>query len=169
MTQDTTNNPKLINEEMGIHKEWYLEAEKMTLEELPKFLSKLANDYNHDYGTICHAIAASGIAAMWAMNRIPQGGITGFQAGCIQWEVIKHWNATGLEDGEPARLIGARSLLFPQTCYKWTSISRETADWVKKKAEESLKKSVNESVAPQVLEHWKQLGSGWLPVKVVED
>ena len=83
---------KTITEEMKIHEEWYKQAKEQTLETLPAFLNHLINDYGHDYGTICHAIAAGAIGAAYALERSPQGGITGFQAGCIMWCFIRHWN-----------------------------------------------------------------------------
>ena len=43
-----------------IWKAWMVEAKAMTMENLPGFLEKLRS-YDHDYGTICHAIAAAGI------------------------------------------------------------------------------------------------------------
>ena len=72
-----------ITEEMGIHKEWMKRARDMTMADLPEFLRELTEDYDHDYGTICHAIAAAAVAAAWSVERTPQGGITGFQAGAI--------------------------------------------------------------------------------------
>src|SRR5690349_20327046 len=70
-----------ITEESGEHKQWYVDAHapEMTLETLPEFLRHLTEDYHHDYGTICHALAAGAIATAYAMDRSPQGGITGFQ------------------------------------------------------------------------------------------
>lgn len=81
-----------ITEEMKIQNEWYKEAKKQTVETLPEFVRHLTEDYSHDYGTICHAVAAAGIAAMYAVDNSPTGGITGFQAGCIMWKVIREWN-----------------------------------------------------------------------------
>jgi hypothetical protein len=101
-----------IDESMNIHKEWFKEANEMTLEKLPDFLKKLTENYEHDYGTICHAIAAAAIAAAWAVERMPQGGITGFQAGCIMWEFIKHWNFSYNKTG--LGLIDYDNFLYPQ-------------------------------------------------------
>ena len=51
--------PKKITEEDGTHKAWMSRAKDMTLADLPEFLRELTEDYQHDYGTICHAIAAA--------------------------------------------------------------------------------------------------------------
>lgn len=81
-----------ITESMEVHKEWYAQANEQTIETLPSFINHLMNDYSHDYGTICHAITAGGLATMSAMNNSDQGGITGFQAGEIMWKFIRNWN-----------------------------------------------------------------------------
>jgi hypothetical protein len=91
-----------ITEDMHIHEQWYEEAKKQTLTTLPEFCRSLSEDYHHDYGTICHAITAAGIATMWAMNHTEQGGITGFQASCIMWEFIKNWMG---KEGHSLRLL----------------------------------------------------------------
>jgi len=83
----------LITEESGTHEEWYKEARNIrNIKQLKKFIKKMKS-YNHDYGTICHAMTAAALAAMWVVDRDPIcGGITGFQAGCIMWEFMRRWN-----------------------------------------------------------------------------
>jgi len=82
---------KKITEEMDIHKEWYKEAEEMTLEKFPEFQKKLTEEYQHDYGTICHAISAAAIAAAYAVNNADQGRITGVQASCAMMGFMRNW------------------------------------------------------------------------------
>ena len=123
-----------ITEEMKVHEEWYVQAHDITLDDLPKFIEHLMNDYDHDYGTICHALTAGSIATMYAMNKHEQGGITGFQAGCIMWMFIRKWlyseNKTGL------RMLNYDDILYPQYKHKfdktispdiWNSIQKEAA------------------------------------------
>ncbi len=95
--------PIKITEEMGVHKDWYKQAEKQTLESLPEFMRHLLSDYQHDYGTICHAVAACAVGAAWAANSAPHGGITGFQAGAVMWEFIRHWKYDGQD--KPLQLL----------------------------------------------------------------
>ena len=76
---------QVITEEMMIQDEWYKQADKMTMDKLPEFLKHLTEDYQHDYGTICHALSAGALAAVHSMNNCPCGGITGFQAGFRIW------------------------------------------------------------------------------------
>jgi hypothetical protein len=101
-----------IDESMQVHKEWYEQANKQTIETLPVFINHIMNDYSHDYGTICHAVAASAIAAAWAVNAHPNGGITGFQAGAVMWSFLRNWSFSNNKTG--LRIIDYDNMLFPQ-------------------------------------------------------
>lgn len=147
-----------ITEEMGIHKQWYEEAREMTVEGLPAFIDKLTTAYQHDYGTICHACAAGAVAAASAINKSPSGGITGFQAGAIMWEFMRHWNHV---EG-PARLLDYNDLLFPQMEYKFRSISPDTWKDVQEKAQANLANG-KDHVHPDVLAHWQSIAGGAVP------
>lgn len=103
---------KSITEEMGVHKQWYEEAKQTTLNTLPEFINHLVDDYEHDYGTICHALTAGALATLWAMNKTQQGGITGFQASAIMWEFIREWNYSGNKTG--LRITDYDNFLYPQ-------------------------------------------------------
>lgn len=153
-----------ITQEEKIHEKWFADADKITLETLPEFLRHLIEDYEHDYGTICHALSAGAIATMWAMNNHPQGGITGFQAGAVLWGVIKNWsyrsNKTGL------RLVDYDDLLYPQYEYKFSkTISSDTWALLQKQAQERLDKNAVDAfgAADIVVNHWKNIVAGVLP------
>jgi len=153
-----------ITEEQGVHKEWYAEAREMTLEKLPEFLRKLTEDYGHDYGTICHACAAAAVGAAWAVERSPEGGITGFQAGAIFWEFWKHW----LHEDGPARILKYSEALYPQYESLFTTISPDSLAWLKEQATKKL--ADGEKAADAVLEHWRFLANGGVPFGLrVED
>lgn len=129
--------PKQITEGMNIQGDWYKRAKEMTVEELPNFIKELLTDYVHDYGTICHALAAGAIGAAWAMNKEHQGGITGFQAGGVMWDFIRHWyfddNKIGL------KLINYDNLLYPQYKESYAkTISKEVWDKLKQEAQRNL-------------------------------
>ncbi len=150
-----------ITEEMGLQEKWMARAQEMTLTDLPEFIRELIEDYNHDYGTICHAIAAAGVAACWAVERTPQGGITGFQAGVITWELLRGWNKSMMGD------IGTRiqkmdDLLFPQYVDNFTSIDADTWGKLQSAAKENLAKE-NDFVSANVLSHWRSIAAGNLP------
>jgi hypothetical protein len=158
----TDKNTLAITEEMNIQDKWYEDARHMTLEKLPEFLDKLAFEYQHDYGTICHAIAASAIAASWAMNDTEQGGITGFQAGAIMWEYIRHWQ----HFKGPMRLVTYSDMLYPQHEDRFTkTISSNTWEYLQKEAAEKLKEQeiVGNQCSERVLAHWQSIVDGNIP------
>ena len=149
-----------ITEEMKVHEQWYREAHDMTLEKLPEFLRHLAEDYQHDYGTICHAISAGAVATAWAMDNSPCGGITGFQASCIMWGFIQHWSFKNNKCG--LRLLNMDDLLYPQYEYKFQTISKKTFEIVQKEAEKLLAEKA-ETAHPKVAAHWLSIAAGNVP------
>ena len=88
-----------------IKKEWYEKMCDIKIAALSDFLSDLVEKYQHDYGTICHAIVAAAIASARAINNSPQGGITGFQASAIVWEFIRAWNYENNKTGLVVLLV----------------------------------------------------------------
>lgn len=152
---------KIITEEMGLHDEWYKRAKSMKPDDLPEFFREMTEDYVHDYGTVCHAMAAIGLAAMYAFNKSDgaRGGITGFQAGCVMWNVIRHMNYESNKCG--LRLQNMDDLLYPQYEYKFTAISEETWDSVKREAQNCLLE--REYAHPAVVAHWKSIVDGNIP------
>jgi len=157
-----------INEEMRLENEWFEQAKKQTLETLPEFVRHVMNDYVHDYGTICHAVSACAVAAAWAANEEPQGGITGFQAGFVMWDFVKQWqfsnNKTGL------RILNFDDLLYPQYGHKFDKkISTKTWEAIQKRAKELIDEK-DEYVHPNVQAHWHSIVDGIVPHGfVVED
>lgn len=121
-----------ITEEMGVHKQWFEEAQKQTVETLSEFVRHLVEDYEHDYGTICHAITAAGLAGMYAVENSPAGGITGFQAGCIMWGIAQQWQYKNNKCG--LRILDYDNLLYPQYENSFKSISKDVLETVRKEA-----------------------------------
>lgn len=147
-----------ITEEMALHKQWFKEAKDVTLETLPEFLTKLLN-YEHDYGTICNALVAGGIATMWAMNKHPQGGIAGFQAGCIMWGFIKEWMHY---HDQPLRMVHFKNMLYPQYENEFRqTITLATWEWLQEQAIEKL--ADGGGVSPEVKAHWQSVADGNIP------
>lgn len=144
----------------ALKEEWHKRAKTMTLETLPEFLRELTENYRHDYGTICHAVAMSAVAAAWAVNASPTGGITGFQAGAVMWEFVRSWmyrsNKTGL------KLINYDNFLYPQyesQYQKTMPISTWTA--LQKEACRLLEET--QDGHPLVREHWLSICDGHIP------
>jgi hypothetical protein len=132
MSEKTTRS---ITEKDGLQNDWYKQAKKMTVEELPEFIRMLTEDYRHDYGTIVHAVAAAGIAAAHSINNSKTGGITGFQASCVMWKFITNW--MGYKD-EPLKLIKGSDMLYPQYENKVACIDKEWMIWLQTQAEKIL-------------------------------
>ena len=132
----------------------------MTLDDLPEFLRELTEDYGHDYGTICHAVAAGAVAAAWAVEHSPAGGITGFQAGCVMWEFIRHWQNSGTH--KPLRLVDYENMLYPQYDHAFEkTISPDTWKHLQRKARELL--ADRSSAASSVVNHWRSIADGTPP------
>lgn len=143
-----------------IKQEWYDKARVMKMEDLDGFIKHLTNDYIHDYGTICHAMSIGSIATMWAMNHTDNGGITGFQAGCIMWENIKNW-MTEYKD-VPLKLVNYNDMLYPQYENKYQKIlSDDTFEWLKEQATKNLNE--REVAHPDVIAHWETIAAGNVP------
>ena len=146
---------------------WVKQTDKVTLDNLPAFLRELTQDYEHDYGTICHAVAIGAVAAAKAVNRSPAGGITGFQAGAVFWEFYKRW----MHEEGPARLIKYQDMLYPQYDNQFEkTISPDTWAWLQEQAKKNLGDK-QATAHDKVLMHWKSIVDGKVPFgfKVKED
>ena len=165
-----------ITEQQHIEKQWYKDAKEQTLETLPSFINHVMNGYEHDYGTICHAIAACALAATYAANEQPQGGITGFQAGYVMTQYMKNWMYSDLKT--TLRIVDFDKMLYPQyQDYFDKLISKETFDSIQeearrriaeveeeRKALKNLGKDANSVlINPDVLKHWKSIAEGNVP------
>lgn len=151
---------KKIKEEMKEQEKWYAEADDITLEELPAFINHLVNDYEHDYGTICHAMTAGAIATLYAMDKEDCGGITGFQASVIMWMFIYHWikpdNRVGL------RLVDYDDLLYPGNGEEFDKVLKPSTF---AKLQEAAKEKLQdyEHAHPSVIAHWQSIVDGIAP------
>lgn len=156
-----------ITEEMHLEKEWFEEAKKIeTVEDLAKFVNHMLNDYNHDYGTCCYAVAACAVAGAWLGASVQW--ITGFQAGLVMFEFIRHWTKEANKCG--LKLVDYDEFLFPQYEEKFDkTISKETWENIQKAARNNLEKE-DDFVHPRVRAHWKKIVDGIVPFgyKVVE-
>lgn len=160
---------KAITEDMRLQDEWYKKAKCMKPNDFLEFFRELTEDYEHDYGTVCHAMAAIGLAAMVVFNNseAAQGGITGFQLGCVMWQIIRHMNYEDNKCG--LRILDMDNLLYPQYEYKFCTIGRDTWEAVKKEAEKRLSEKRN-TVHPRVVAHWESIVNGKIPFGlIIED
>lgn len=141
---------------------WWREAENCaSIDDASDLAKRLVTDYRHDYGTICHAIAVAGIAMANAIQRSPQGGVTGFQAGAIGWMLHGRWMRW---EDSPRRLFDYSDLLLPQYDHSFCEISTDTAEWLVEKAKSNLAK--NKNAHPNVKKRWKEIAAGQFPAFV---
>lgn len=151
-----------ITEEMHLEKEWFESAKKQTLETLPAFMNHVLNDYCHDYGTIVHAISACALAAVSAADESEQGGITGFQAGCVMWDFIKQWGYLSNKCG--LMIVDYDNMLYPQYENKFNNKEIPQSIWerLQKQAEELLKTEKGYA-HEKVIAHWQSIIAGNVP------
>lgn len=161
----TSNMDKIvIAEEMHLEKEWFEDAKKQTIETLPDFMNHVLNDYDHDYGTIVHAVSACAIASAYAANHSENGGITCFQAGCVMWDFIKQWMFSDNKCG--LRIIDYDDMLYPQYNNKFCKKTIPSYAWksLQKRANEFLEETNNgEVAADEVIKHWQSIVDGKVP------
>jgi hypothetical protein len=159
----------ITEDDKDIIEKWYVTARSEYMRnhfELTEFLKVLMTNYNHDYGTVIHAMTAGAIAAIHVMNSDEfQGGITGFQASCMMWEFMKRFNYL---DG-PMRLLRFEHMLYPQYEYNFDkTISKETWEWLQNEAKERI---LSCDAADKVYDHWQTIIDGKVPFgyKIKED
>jgi hypothetical protein len=149
--------------ELKLKDEWYKEAREQTLETLPAFMKKVLDVPDHDYGTICCAVAACALGAARAADNHPNAGITGFQAGRIMWDFVIEW----LHIDGPARLVQYYDMLYPQYEHKFVdkTINKSAADWLRDRARKELAEGPERlaDINPDLKKHWELLAEGRLP------
>lgn len=123
-------------------------------DELIAFLDTF-QDYPDDYNFAVYRPAAAAIAATWAHAE----GITGFQAGAIQWEIIRLWDVF---DGKAGlHMQQYIDLLYPQYEAKFTTIPASVWEKVQRIAAENL---ASESMAAETVRaHWQTIVDGKVP------
>lgn len=135
-----------------------------TTDELAEFINFISN-YPLDYGTAVYAQCAAMLAAQHVMNVGEQGGITGFQAGFIGWEMVKQFMHVGdcglsLRDWE--------DMLYPQYEEKFEkTISRGIFEGLQKKAKERIDEWDSNPerchMHPEVRKHMESIVNGVVP------
>lgn len=156
---------KQVTEEMRPEIFWFEKAKHIkTPQELTEFAKELFDDTGHDYGTVCHAIGAFALAAAWMAAY--KEGITGFQAGFVMWDFVRHWmyptNMTGM------KLVDYDNMLYPQYDYKFEkTISSDIWEGLqsaaKKKLEENSEEKQGYTAHPEVVKHWQSIVDGKIP------
>lgn len=133
-----------------------------TTEELAEFVKFISN-VPLDYGTAVYAQCAAMLAAQHVINQSEQGGITGFQAGFIGWEMVKKFMSVG-DCG--LSLIDWQDMLYPQYKERFEkTISRNVFEGLQKKAKENLDKADKKRLMlhPEVRKHMESIVNGVVP------
>lgn len=132
-----------------------------TTEELAEFINFISNE-PLDYGTAVYAQCAAMLAAQHVMDMGEQGGITGFQAGFIAWEMVRQFMHVG-ECGLSLR--DWENMLYPQYEDRFEkTISRKMFEGLQKKAQERLN-GIDEQnpMHPEVKAHMESIVKGVVP------
>jgi len=139
---------------------WMERARKQTFETFPAFIQEINDTIPLSYGNICHMIGIAAIASAYTFENSDKGGITGFQSGCILWDIVCAWT----NNYEPQKMIHFRDMLYPQMDYKFSTISKETFRWLQKEAQKELSDS-NDGIGmhPDVTRHMKSIVAGEIP------
>lgn len=148
-----------MSTEQQYKEEIYKKAKEVKTEkELLKLIEEIKT-FNHDYGTIVYGCMAAMTAAFQVINEGPQGGITGFQAGCLGHELIQKFMMTQ----PPYRIMDYNNMLYPQYSDKFEKvISSDTWNDLKEKAQKSLNENAL-STHPSVIAHWQSIVNGNVP------
>lgn len=139
----------------------YAKAKEVkTVEQMNSLIAEVIG-YKHDYGTIVYGMCAAMLAASRAVDYSPNGGITGFQGGCVGWQMVSEFLASGDKDA-PMKLIDYDKLLYPQYASNFDKvISADTFKWLQEKAAKNLTNKTH--AHPDVVAHWQSIADGKLP------
>ena len=140
-----------------IEKGWYEEVKTINSKnKLNNFVNKIMTGYEHDYGTYVHAVAV----CTKAFIRLYGGGMTGFQANFLMWQLIR--NTFNHDDKFGIQLIKYQDVLYPQLLDSFVvEFDKETHEKVIAEAKKLLEE--HKDATKEVKAHWELLASGWLP------
>jgi len=140
----------------GVATEAELRAATVPTAETPEALSAyIASlvDRPHDYGTCVYAMS---MAAVAAFNYVAHHlGVTGFQAGCADLDIIRR---TRRIDG-PFIILQAEDMLYPQydVHRKLREFIADVQPWCREQATQKLAEPANAHAHPNVRAHWERL------------
>lgn len=140
-----------------IKEQWLEEVKTINSKnKLDRFVKKVMQGYEHDYGTYVHAVSV----CTKAFIRYYGSGMSGVQASFLMWDIIR--NTFGKQDKFGLQLVEYESILFPQMLYRLeVKIDEDTHEKIIETAKQYLIEK--KDVAEEVKKHWEKLASGWLP------
>lgn len=131
-----------------------------TKKDLDELLSEVIESKDLCYGKIVYAICGCMKATMNYINNSEIGGITGFQAGFIGWEMIKEY--TVVSSNTALKLINYDDMLFPQKKERFDKVIEKDI-WESIQSEANKKIAENPDAHKKVIKHWKKIVNGKVP------
>lgn len=147
-------------------------AAEQTIETLPDFMRECMDhigetikvDMDAAYGSVVVAMGAIMMAAFKAANKMEYGGLSGFQASALTWEIVPELTMT--EKG-PMRIIAFSNMLYPQYDYQFeTVLSLSSWRAIQEMASDKLKADDAEAewkAGATVRKHWLSIVAGEVP------
>lgn len=132
-----------------------------TKEDLDNLLAEITDTHEaFDYGKICYAISAAMLATLNYIDRSEVGGITGFQASIIGWEMIRMLFC--FDEDAVLKLVNYSDMLYPQYKHQFDK-TIEKGLWIhlQEQAKQKLERCKN--AHPDVIKHWKKIAAGEVP------
>ncbi len=155
----TNQNDYEQTKEQIVRKEAYEIANAVkSPEQLQAAFDKIL-DLPSGYGEVVVQLSALMIATFRAYDA-RMGGITGFQAGFIGWEMVKEF--LSVKNGEPCKLMPASKMLYPQYESAYKEISADTFKYLQEEARRLIAKD-SEYADPKVFDHWVSIVEGKPP------
>lgn len=139
----------------------YEKADKVkNKKDLDKLLKEVIKSKDLDYGKIVYAICGCMIATCNYINRSEVGGITGFQASFIGWEMVRELMI--YDNKTSMKIVDYDEMLYPQYEHDFQkTISQSTWKSLQEQAEIKLKETPD--AHPEVIKHWKSIVEGRVP------
>ena len=150
----------ITEKDESIINEWYCLAETANIGDLQSIINHIMNDYNHDYGSYVHAVAACSLATAWACGK----ELSGYQASCVGLEFLMHWTYDYVKSGISIR--NWDNMLYPQ--YEDTFdkvIPKRIWKKLQKEAQSRVDDFYNDPESrfrstPKVIQHQKSIAYG---------
>lgn len=134
--------------------------------DLFEYLKDVEKNYNCGYGESARAVAQAMLATGWYFSNV--FGLTGFQASCLIWDVIRDWQFSSNKCG--LKIVDFDNMLYPQYEEKFEKTITKSV-WEQLQKEANVRLAQRNYAHPDVKEHWKKIVNGIVPFgyTVVDD
>jgi len=146
-----------------VDKSAYDEAKQISsMDELVKFINKMADDGEDTYVGAIYAANAAALATLWFINR--RLHLTGFQADCVMWEFLYSWEYISNKCG--LRIIDYDKMLHPENGYLFNkTIPQDIFTSLQQEAKQRLKDAelYGNGLSNDVRKHLQSIVDGEYP------